>query len=502
MKCALWIALAGAACGDNSEPPEDPPVDIRSSILELHGSPTRAGAYIAPELTHAAAAGMRIDRLFVPPSYQGAVYAQPLYLDTGGADDLFIVATELNEVMAYRMNNQLAWRRVLGAPQNMPNDAEGAPCGNISPLGITGTPVIDYAQRTLYLDAMIRQAGRASHRIFALSLDDGSTRPGWPVDVGERVGEPIRFRPAAQNQRGALTFHRGRVYVPYGGHAGDCGDYHGWVVSVHRDSPARPTGFATESSYAGTWMPGGVTSDGTHMFAVFGNGEIGSPSWKQSSMVARLGEGATFSRTTQDFWVPPNWQELDDLDIDLTGPATVLDLEGATPSQLLIATGKDGKVYLLDRTNLGGISEPVASLKVATNEIISVSALYRTTLGTYLVLRGHGIAECPGVSTFSALVAVKIEPGAPPRLSVAWCAGIGLIGSPIATTTDGTRDPIVWAFGAEGDGLLHGFDGDTGAEIFAGGDEAVMPSSRFITPIYVRGRILVAATGRLVAWTP
>jgi hypothetical protein len=34
---------------------------------------------------------------------------------------------------------------------------------------------------------------------------------------------------------------------------------------------------------------------------------------------------------------------------------------------------------------------------------------------------------------------------------------------------DGTNNTIVWVVGASGDQRLHGYDGDTGAVIFAGG---------------------------------
>jgi hypothetical protein len=61
------------------------------------------------------------------------------------------------------------------------------PCGNIDPLGITGTPVIDPTSRTLFLAAMTTPDGGATkqHRIFALSLASG-----W--EDGEAV---IRLHP-------------------------------------------------------------------------------------------------------------------------------------------------------------------------------------------------------------------------------------------------------------------------------------------------------------------
>jgi hypothetical protein len=165
--------------------------------------------------------------------------------------------------------------------------------------------------------------------------------------------------------------------------------------------------------------------------------------------------------------------------------------------------GKDGNVYLLARDNLGGIAAPLAQLHAADGMILNTSALYRTANGTYVAFRARGVTGCPGSGGASNLISVKIAPGDPPKLSLAWCAGTGKAGSPIATTTDGTSNPIVWAVGAEDDNRLHGYDGDTGAVVFAGGGagDAMASTSRFITPIVAKGRMFVAANGQLYAFT-
>ena len=80
---------------------------------------------------------------------------------------------------------------------------------------------------------------------------------------------------------------------------------------------------------------------------------------------------------------------LDQGDTDLGGvSAMLIDVPGATPSQLVLAIGKDGNAYLLNRNNLGGIAAPVAQLSV--DGVISgqSSATYRTSQGTYFVFRG------------------------------------------------------------------------------------------------------------------
>src|SRR5262249_59770033 len=115
----------------------------------------------------AAAATLHVDTSF-NASYSGNVYAQPLFLDRGGSGpDLVIVATESNQVLALNAaTGAVVWQRSLGAAVRLANQ----PCGNIDPLGITGTPIIDAATHTIYLDAMIDEGG-AHHRVFALNTD-------------------------------------------------------------------------------------------------------------------------------------------------------------------------------------------------------------------------------------------------------------------------------------------------------------------------------------------
>ncbi len=67
----------------------------------------------------------------------------------------------------------------------------------------------------------------------------------------------------------------------------------------------------------------------------------------------------------------------------------------------------------------------------------------------------------------------------------------------MVTTTDGKNEVIVWSVGAEGDNRLHGFDGDTGQVVYAGGgpDDVIGQVRRYHAPILARGRIYVAADG-------
>jgi hypothetical protein len=168
-----------------------------------------------------------------------------------------------------------------------------------------------------------------------------------------------------------------------------------------------------------------------------------------------------------------------------------VDVPEATPSKLVVALGKDGNVYLLNRTNLGGISLPVAQAHVATSSIIQAAATYRTAQGTYVVFANS-----------SKLFALRIGASDPPTITSAWNASENGRGSPFVTSTDGTNNVIVWGIGSESDHRLHGFDGDTGAVIFAGGgaSELMAGTRRFSTGIAARGRIYVANDNKVYAF--
>jgi hypothetical protein len=97
----------------------------------------------------------------------GALYAQPLYWRAAGADaGIVFAATESNEVQALdAATGRHLWNRSLGAPAS--HGELG--CGNISPLGITGTPVIDPGTQAIYVAAVVGGASGVRHLVFALA---------------------------------------------------------------------------------------------------------------------------------------------------------------------------------------------------------------------------------------------------------------------------------------------------------------------------------------------
>lgn len=260
MRALTWVLIEAAClvlatgCGSSATPRTvlDPPTD-GVAVLQHHHSAMRNGVYVDAALSRQAAAGVHRDLAF-DAKVNGPVYAQPLFLEgANGSPNLVFVATEQNQVYAFNaQTGPPAWHTVLAPPVPL----SALPCGNIDPLGITGTPVIDATSRTLYLDAMTTPDGGATkrHLVYALAADDGTVRSGWPADVGALVPG---FDAAVQNQRGGLLLLGGKVYVPYGGHFGDCGTYYGRVVGLDVANPGSAVSFQTRAAGGGIWAPGG-----------------------------------------------------------------------------------------------------------------------------------------------------------------------------------------------------------------------------------------------------
>ncbi len=464
-----------------------------ATVPTYHADAARSGHYVVPGLTWAHAGDMRQDATFdgrVP----GNIYAQPLYWrPTGAASGLVIVATEDNAVVALdSITGSTVWQRSLGPPAM----GAAAPCGNIKPLGITGTPVIDERGGALYLDALVNGAGGPRHLVFGLSLADGAVLPGWPVDVADSLrAVDISFNPRAQNQRGALTIVGDRLYVPYSGfYGGGCGnEYHGWVVGLHLDRPAAFAAWRTSTSGGGIWAPGGLAYDGRYLFAATGF-KFGDTDWGGSEAVVRLPPDLNWQATPQEFFAPSDWSVttvlggVNPLPIDLP--------DGGPGAALLLALG-NGKAYLLDRADLGGIGRPLAEERVGDDGYVFSPAAYRSGRDMLVAARVGG-SICPGEKNDDRLVALRISGGPQPALHAAWCAKLDGQGAPIVTTSDDAADPIVWIVGAEGDEKLHGFRGDTGQEVFKGDP---LPGLRhFVTILAAAGRLYVAGDGRIFAF--
>ena len=187
----------------------------------------------------------------------------------------------------------------------------------------------------VYLDAVTTDtAATAKHMVHALNADTGAEQTGWPVDLNAKASSgSTTFDSTLHNQRAALTLLGGKVIVPFSGHVGDCGAYHGWVVGVTTGARPATNAWATRAIAAAIWGSTGIASDGTSLFFATGNSKSSAgagPNTSSGDSGGDWGDGETVYKfptsltppsttTTTDYFVPGNWVALDDADADMGG---------------------------------------------------------------------------------------------------------------------------------------------------------------------------------------
>jgi hypothetical protein len=496
------------------------------AILTFHNDPSRTG-WTADERTLVPSAIRRGPfRKLWTSAVEGAIYAEPLVEPgvavLGRVRTVVYVVTEHNHVYALdAADGKRVWGPVsLGTP--VPRAS--LPCGNIDPVGITGTPVVDSGAGTLYVVALTTPDGgrTKAFSIAALDVKSGAMRPGWPVAIAPPASSGLRFDPGVQLQRGALTLLRGVVYVPFGGYFGDCGDYHGWVVAVPAESPSRQQSFATPTGrMGGIWATGGVAADPQgNLYAATGNSDS-TGRMDLGNSVVRLATTPTlrFSGAPADFFVPSNFVNLNETDTDL-GSATPLvlpDQEGSATPHLVFIAGKQGVGYLINRDMMGGISKgDGVSGEAAFSrclfgtcgrdrpQVFSAAAYWDGGSAGRLILvpgRGRQPAPCAGSGGVIALKLGTAPNSRTSTFSVAWCGpSMGDPGAP-AVSGSGPDGGVVWVVDTGISAVLHALDARTGGTLYASaGADAVGRTQRFITPAVAGGRVFIGAGTEVVAY--
>ncbi len=180
----------------------------------------------------------------------GAIYAQPLVVG-----NKVIVVTEDDDVYALDLGSgRTVWKANIGAP--LTNVESHAGCGNIDPLGITSTPVVDPATDTLYVVGEISTPNRAAlveRRLVGFDLSTGKVVRSADADPTGGGDTQVNLL-----QRPGLALEDGRVYVGFGGQYGDCGFYHGWLVGVSTTAGTPTIEFDTTAGGSGgaIWQGG------------------------------------------------------------------------------------------------------------------------------------------------------------------------------------------------------------------------------------------------------
>ena len=425
-----------------------------------------------PQLAPATVSGFKqvFNTTLIASQLQSAsdkVLAQPLVVGNN-----VLVVTEANNVyLVDGTSGAVVANRALGAGF----DASAAfGCGDISPtVGITGTPVVDKATNTAYFYS---KNAAGDYSIHAIDTGNLAERAGFPVTVtGTAQNDATAvFTSRLQLQRPALLLLNGVVYAAFGAHC-DAGAYRGWVIGVSTAGVVKArfttvVGTVSAGNGNGIWMSGGgLASDGPNrIFFVTGNGvgtEPGptastAPSGNLVESVVRTDVQADGSLKAMDFFAPFNAYHM--ADADLSGGAAVLlpsQFGTASVPNTALVVGKEGTLYLMDRTKLGGFKMGANN----TDAVLSEIPVNGTLRGHSAIWPGDGgyvYVNVTGGDVNNVGYRMRVFKYAPnaqgvPSLSLVGVAGVGTTGngddfgqysgSPIVTSDGLTSgSAVVW----------------------------------------------------------
>ncbi|HEY5253591.1 MAG TPA: chitobiase/beta-hexosaminidase C-terminal domain-containing protein [Acidobacteriaceae bacterium] len=473
----------------------------------------------------------------------GNVYAQPLYvpglkMSDGNVHNVLFVATENDSIYAFDAdsnggaNSKPIWQISLlnaahgataGATPQAPKSTGENDIGPV--IGITGTPVINPATNTMYVVGATEEKGTYFIRLHAINILTGAERANSPVAAKATVtgtgngssGGKLSFSPLWENQRSALNYYNGYVYVGFAAH-GDLGPWHGWLLAYNGTTLAQtavvclsPNGVGSGIWASGAGMPIDDDATGGRMFVVTGNGThttypkfpySGSLGMGESVIDFNLANGGL---TTTDEFTSFNYSKLNTSDLDLGsgGILMVPDQQGDDP-HILVQAGKEGRIVVLNRDNLGGYAPGGTSNTNALQDISGqIGGLWSTPAywnGNVYIWAAKDVAKAfklsDGVLGSEPFSQASVTSGFP--------------GASFTVSSNGTQDGIAWAVRSDqvktnGPNVLYAWDAndltntiyesDTNAKRDAGGI-----ANRFTIPVVTNGKVYVSGNKQVAVY--
>jgi outer membrane protein assembly factor BamB len=438
--------------------------------------------------------------------------AQPLYVPNVnipglGSHNVVYVVTQADSVYAIDADTgtQLWYASML----NGGTTASGKylPCGTAGGFnqeGIVGTPVIDPATNTMYLVAKTLLNTVVRHHLHALDIATGNEQPGSPVLITatsvSNQGHVTNFNSLHQKNRPGLLLLNGILYLGFGSNY--CNDANsGWVLSYDSASLSQLAVFNTSPDYGLTsiWQTGNglaadeagnifvETAESAHVFDVPNGGQT------YCNSVVKLAPDLTVA----DYFTPWTVAYLNSHDYDLssTGALILPDQEGGPSLQghELVAGGKQGYVYVLDRDSMGMFSP-------SDSQILQEFALVPNTVNDVLMS-----------SSAYWNNNVYFAPNNSPLM--AFPLSGGLLGTPLKTaqrypgshspsiSANGNSNGILWVIA----GQLFAFDANSlqllyGTSQAPGLRDKLPPVGHFVTQTVAAGKVYVATQNSLEAY--
>ncbi len=513
----------GGSGGGGTVPPTNPTQPaVTTDILTYKYDAARTGANLTETvLTLANVNSVSFGRQRTLTA-DGKVDAQPLYLAKltvqGAEHDVVFVATENDSMYAFDANTGVTlWHTSVLPGGEAPSDRPPSYCSQVAPLiGITATPVIDRSagpNGTIYLVAMSQTAstGQVHQRLHALDVTTGAELAGGPVDISATYpvsgGGTTTFDPGQYEERAALLLSQGVLYTSWTSHC-DSAPYSGWVIGFDQQTLARTTvlNVAPNSGGGGPaiWMSGGgpaADADGS-IYLLTANGAF-ETTLDSNGFPDQQDYGNSFLRLSSagsvlavaDYFAMYNVTSESAADQDL-GSGGILLLPdvtdaGGTVRRLAVGAGKDGTLYVVERSSMGKFNPSANSnyqhlAGALSGGIWSTPAYFNGTLYYGPVgntLRAFKMSQALFSATPTSQSAGSFSyPGTAPSVSA-----------------NGTADAIVWAHENSNPAVLHAYDaGNLAHELYNSnqqiGRDQLGAGNKFITPIVADGKVFVGTT--------
>ena len=436
-------------------------------------------------------------------------------------------------------------------------------------IGITATPAIDPSTGFLFLTAKTKQIVNgnttAPHYVYTLykvNIQDGTststvigdtTAVGNPGNVaaytytynsGPYVLDPhgagdgvvtvggqkrIYFNTLRQLNRPGITLANGSVYLAFGSH-GDNRPYHGWILGYSESdlSATAVLNLNPDGIDDGVWQGGGriVMDPQGYMYVETGNGTFdttlnaaGFPQFGDyGDSFVKIGLDPTTSQTNQningwglkvvDYFTPSNQANLSSADADLGSGGTMIlpDSVGSTAHpHLMVGAGKEGKVYLIDRDNMGKFSSTTDHVVQELGAAIGGGTLFNGSYGTPAFFNDGTTSRIYYVGQQDTARSFVIANGAITATPDSRSPDtFGAHGSTPAISANGTSNGIVWDLEFNSNQLRAYNASNLGTELWtsaqAGARDQLGGAVLFAVPTIINGEVFVGTSNSLVAY--
>jgi len=438
------------------------------------------------------------------------LYLHQLAIPGAGTKNVLYFATENDSVYAVDADSisgtvaTVLWKTRTLPAGHVPLAPSDAGCGYINPVGIISTPVIDRSRNAIYVVASSKDgSGNVFHRLHALNLTTGAELFGGPTNItatfpgtgGNSTGGTVTFLAKAQQERAALLESNDAIYTSWSGYDGDCGNYSAWVISFSADTLAK-TGaidLVPNTHGAGIWLGGGgpAADQAGNVYLPTGNafgGNTPGISNDYGDTFVKLGPSVPL--TVADFFAPSIAIADDNQDQDLGSAAALLlpDLmdSGGSTRHLAVVAGKDQKVYVVDRDNMGQYSA------IADNVFQIFAPDGHENFSSPIYFNGR-VYIGPSGLPLRAFTVSQAKLSASPSSQTAFT--FGSKGTVPSASANGTSNGIVWALDGESKNFL-AYDATDLTKLLydsstAGGgrDTFANVGGHFITPMVANGRV-------------